>query len=123
MDANVDITPVGIARREDSTELKPRFLIMIPLKVMSPVIVSNAHVLMSCRSMLTSVGNVDCDVKEEDQPRLWIDQRLDSLIPLPSLVHDACLVFGEPLHPEYLLLLGQKEGVHRGVWKKYEREN
>jgi hypothetical protein len=38
----VDITPVGIARREDSAGVKPRLLMMIPLKVMSPVIVSNA---------------------------------------------------------------------------------
>lgn len=38
IEARVDITPVGMARRDDCTEVKPRFLIMMPLKVVSPIL-------------------------------------------------------------------------------------
>ena len=37
MDAIVDMTPVGIARSDASTDVKPKFFIMIPLKVTKPV--------------------------------------------------------------------------------------
>lgn len=40
IDARVDMTPVGIARREDSIEVKPRFWMIIPLKVINPAMVS-----------------------------------------------------------------------------------
>jgi hypothetical protein len=36
----VDITPVGMARREDSRAVNPKLLMIIPLKVMSPIVVS-----------------------------------------------------------------------------------
>jgi hypothetical protein len=34
----VDMTPVGIARSDDWTEVNPRFLIIMPLKVVKPII-------------------------------------------------------------------------------------
>ena len=41
MDERVDMTPVGMARRDDSTEVNPKFLMMMPLKVINPVKVSD----------------------------------------------------------------------------------
>lgn len=41
IDAMVDMTPVGMARRDDSNGSKPRLLMMMPLKVMSPGIISD----------------------------------------------------------------------------------
>jgi hypothetical protein len=36
-DAIVDMTPVGIASKDACIDVKPRFLMMIALKVISPV--------------------------------------------------------------------------------------
>lgn len=73
--------PVGIPRRVVFVKLKPRDCTIMLLKLPASV-----EKLIKCSRNHAAVGNVQRDVDEKVEPRLWVDQSFNCLVDLECLV-------------------------------------
>lgn len=115
---NVDIIPVGMLRRDVWTAENPRLLTMMPLNVIKPT----KNISMSVRynqgrKVFTSIGYVNSNIEEKDNPSLWVDDGLYCLFSFPRLTYNASLVLRQASNDIVLFSLVQKPSVHWRVWK------
>ena len=70
----------------------------------------------------STVGDVDDDVENKDDPDLDVQQGLPDLLPLPHLVVDAGPVDSQALCRVILLFLREEASIHRVIRKNEEKE-
>lgn len=72
------------------------------------------------RSILTSIGDVDGYIEEEDNPSLRVYKGLDCLSSFPSLTENPGFILGESGDDIVFLLVVEKPSVHWCVWKVHK---